>query len=173
MIASECVSGIDIFDFAWSIFRCECVNGWSGSVCSVEPACLSQPCMHGGVCINSLGEQNTPTYSCSCANHWSGPTCNVTPACIAAIGYRQRTVTQYSHVWPSGDLVATNVSETISVPPCENNGTCVDALQPITQKPVFSCRCRPGWDSQFCTRTTSVTATVTLVREDPWPWPSS
>ena len=52
-----------------------CVSGWTGSDCDIIiDDCVSDPCLHGGVCHNMLND-----YNCECKDGFWGKNCQVQP----------------------------------------------------------------------------------------------
>ncbi|XP_072176797.1 uncharacterized protein [Diadema setosum] len=51
-------------------FKCECADGFIGTVCDEMDHCFSAPCQNGGQCSNAGS-----TYRCDCVNGYSGTDC--------------------------------------------------------------------------------------------------
>jgi len=61
---------------------CSCNTGYygTGTTCTLNTACASNPCANGGTCKASATDN---TFSCTCASGYSGTTCSTTvPACF-------------------------------------------------------------------------------------------
>ena len=52
-------------------YACECQSGYSGDQCeNIQDNCLSNPCQHGGMCLNSF-----KTFTCDCGVGYTGQRC--------------------------------------------------------------------------------------------------
>ena len=60
--------------YSGPVYTCSCLDGWSGELCEVEPACISSPCGNTADCINDLAD-GQPFFTCVCTPGWVGSTC--------------------------------------------------------------------------------------------------
>ncbi|XP_063962183.1 tenascin-N-like [Lytechinus pictus] len=129
-------------------FRCECINGFSGTTCEVNTdECSSFPCLNGGTCTDL---QNG--YICRCLAGITGTNCEIRPqpcannpclngaTCVEVF----TTFTCSCLAGFTGTLCETNINDCAPVNPCLNGGTCVDAVN------SFMCICQTGFSGIDC-----------------------
>uniref|UniRef100_A0A8C9TA92 Notch receptor 2 n=1 Tax=Scleropages formosus TaxID=113540 RepID=A0A8C9TA92_SCLFO len=127
-------------------FNCNCPPGYVGSTCKDdinECTMGSNPCEHGGQCVNTEG-----SFTCNCARGYSGPRCEQDlnecasnpcrndATCLDQIGdYTCICMPGFEGVHCEID-----VNECASSP-CLNSGKCFDQVN------RFVCHCPPGMSS--------------------------
>ncbi|XP_037922140.1 protein crumbs isoform X2 [Hermetia illucens] len=136
-------------------YECHCTPRYAGKNCEVDtgPPCASQPCQHGGVCVEDLRGD----FQCNCPSKYVGRyceieisvhplceknpclnngTCRVPPGgknfeCDCILGF-------------SGSRCETDLNDCESQP-CQHNGRCVDEIG------KFSCDCsNTGYAGPLC-----------------------
>ncbi|XP_048353079.1 protein crumbs homolog 1 isoform X2 [Sphaerodactylus townsendi] len=124
-------------------------NSWNTRInCELEiDECLSQPCLNGGSCHDSLGG-----YYCSCPLGFHGDLCAVNidecasqpclngGECIDDINRYDCNCTDTGHM---GLHCETPIPSCWSHP-CHNNATCKDTAE------SYLCHCLPGYTGSFC-----------------------
>lgn len=128
-------------------FSCNCTPGWAGPTCSEDiDFCASQPCMHGGTCIDT-GDG----YTCNCSGSYTGPSCADIDHCAVYSpcqnGQCVNTADTYSCIcvtgW-TGKNCTNDVDECLQLNTCQNGGNCsnVDG--------TYSCSCTPSYTGVNC-----------------------
>ena len=128
-------------------FSCNCTPGWTGPTCSEDiDFCASQPCMHGGTCIDT-GDG----YTCNCSGSYIGPSCADIDHCAVYTpcqnGQCVNTADTYSCIcvtgW-TGRNCTNDVDECLQPNTCQNGGNCsnVDGN--------YSCSCTPSYTGVNC-----------------------
>ncbi|XP_034311593.2 uncharacterized protein [Magallana gigas] len=126
-------------------YQCNCYEGFTGPSCSIDvDECSSNPCLHGGRCIDLIGQ-----YQCDCSETgYSGINCTskesdtvstcfnngvkhpVSGKCSCLPGYTgsecEALVDECQHSF------------------CGENGHCIDGID------NFTCVCMPGFTGKYC-----------------------
>ena len=129
-------------------FSCNCTSGWTGPTCSEDiDFCASQPCMHGGTCIDT-GDG----YTCMCSHVYTGPDCAAIDYCAVNVpcqndGHCVNTANTYSCVCVGG---WTGKNCTDDVDECTTSDPCVNGVCNNTDE-GYGCTCNSGWTGKNCT----------------------
>ena len=157
-------------------FSCNCTPGWTGCTCSEDiDFCASQPCMHGGTCIDT-GDG----YTCMCSDAYTGPHCAALDYCAVYApcqndGHCVNTANTYSCVcvggW-TGKNCTDDVDECRQLSTCQNGGTCINI------NGNYSCSCAPLYTGAHCEelmpcKSNSCDSTPPSTRTTATPWPTN
>ncbi|XP_057188255.1 protein jagged-1a isoform X1 [Triplophysa rosa] len=128
-------------------YHCACPDGYSGLNCEkVDNACLSEPCLNGGSCVES-----SQGFECQCAAGWSGPSCDINeddcdPNPCNHSGMCVDLVDGFKCICPAqwtGKTCLIDANE-CEESPCVNAHSCRNLIG------GYFCECLPGWTGQNC-----------------------
>ncbi|XP_014432807.3 protein eyes shut homolog [Pelodiscus sinensis] len=141
----NCYNGATCIDVTHSKeqphFQCLCLRGFTGTFCEMEiNECDSNPCKHGGTCIDSIGH-----FKCTCLMGFEGEKCELDiDACSF---YNIKCISGKLCVDRPHELNSTCLLPCIeNTELCANGGSCF--LDEDNQNPL--CVCAPGWTGQTC-----------------------
>ncbi|XP_022243840.1 delta-like protein D [Limulus polyphemus] len=140
--------GINIFFI--NNFACQCCPGYIGRYCEEKDGCHSNPCNHGGFCVDITEGLVDTTFQCLCPHGYHGQSCDdVVNLCDRQPCLNNATCwgnqTSYNCECPSGFIgknCEVNVNECLSNP-CVH-GVCEDAAG------GYKCYCLPGYGGDHC-----------------------
>ena len=153
--AYECVKGCDLgyceneatcVNEAQGDFKCECTDGFEGSLCETAmSACTNHECVHG-TCKDEIVD-----YSCICATGYDGEHCEInindcTDTPCNGNGICVDGIDSFSCECYAGYKSGVCDSETIECTPtsCLNDGQCNEGNQ------SFTCECALGFNGTNC-----------------------
>uniref|UniRef100_A0A8C2DMQ4 Delta-like protein n=1 Tax=Cyprinus carpio TaxID=7962 RepID=A0A8C2DMQ4_CYPCA len=134
-------------------YHCACPDGYSGQNCErADNACLSEPCLHGGSCVES-----SQGFECQCAPGWTGPSCNInvdectSRPCLNG-GRCQDAVNGFQCLCPPGFSGATcQVSSKTFSDYCES-GPCQNGAQCFSLASDYYCKCPEDYEGKNCSQ---------------------
>ncbi|XP_053390840.1 fibropellin-1-like, partial [Mercenaria mercenaria] len=129
-----------------TLFHCLCPSGYTGKKCEINiNECQSQPCLNGGVCVDTIGD-----FKCNCSSGFVGNTCEIdVNECISQPclngGFCKDSIDRFlcqCRTGFDGDRCQ-NVFDPCSSNPCER-GTC------FHHSTLFHCLCPSGYTGKKC-----------------------
>ncbi|XP_042205015.1 protein crumbs-like [Homarus americanus] len=130
-------------------YECLCQPGYNGEHCEVnEDDCASQPCWHGGVCVDGIYD-----FTCNCeGTGYEGAICEENIDECSTLDPCLNGATCYDHYGDyecacvpgfGGKHCEMEVHE-CSSDPCQNGGTCTDLQN------AYKCTCMLGFEGDNC-----------------------
>ncbi|XP_061181064.1 uncharacterized protein LOC133189681 [Saccostrea echinata] len=126
-------------------YYCQCFEGFAGQSCSQDiDECSPNPCLHGGRCINLIGQ-----YQCDCSEtgyrgiNCTEPENEATKICFNG-GVKHSAFSSCScKPGYTGNQCEVLIDEcTLNF--CGDNGYCIDDIN------SFTCICKPGFTGKYC-----------------------
>ncbi|KAK6061549.1 EGF-like domain protein [Cooperia oncophora] len=139
---SRCVA--DTSSFTWT-YSCKCDPGYSGNYCQYASACITNPCLHGGTCVDGTNG----AYTCECLQYYSGTNCETTNKC------------EYANDCVNGTCVPvidrTIPGNTCSCIPGYTGVLCDELINYCTPDPCLNGTCTPFYLGYNCSCYVGVT----------------
>ncbi|XP_076802941.1 uncharacterized protein LOC143446947 isoform X3 [Clavelina lepadiformis] len=126
---------------------CACPAGYSGTYCTVIPACEQAPCLNGGTCNPDASYPDG--YNCSCLPQFGGNNCDQT----CTVSCQNGGSCQFDRngfqacVCPTGYTGYFCDESPCDQYPCLNGGTCF--VDP-TRSQGYRCNCANGFTGSTC-----------------------